>query len=253
MNRRWHGPGHHPIQARTDDRIETGPPPPRHRDPRTSTAGMLHGSGQTYDIFAAVFFGGRRRRVFTRLAGESGARAGDRVLDVGCGTGYFTRVLAQAVAPAGAAHGVDPSGEAITHARRVSHLANCTFGEGVAEALDAPDAAYDVVVSSLMIHHLPETVRPRAIREMFRVLRPGGSVLIAEFRPPSSLLGRRMITRLTGHGAMAENRVDLLEPMIREAGFEQVRSGELRPWTYYVQAQKPPGGPEPGVSGGGSL
>jgi ubiquinone/menaquinone biosynthesis C-methylase UbiE len=239
MSHRWHDPGHHPIQARADDQMATEPTPPRHRDPDTGTTGMLHGSGHAYDICAAVFFGGRRRRVFTRLAAESGARPGDRVLDVGCGTGYFTRVLAQAVAPAGAAHGVDPSREAISHARRLSHLDNSTFGEGVAEALDAPDAAYDVVVSSLMIHHLPETVRPRAISEMFRVLQPGGSVLIAEFRPPASRIGRRVITRVTGHDAMAENRVDLLEPMIRDAGFDQARSGEVRPWIYYVQAQKP--------------
>lgn len=240
MSRRLHDPGHHPIQARTDD--QTKPIPARHRDRDIGTTDMGHGHGRSYDIYAAIFFGGRRRRVFTRLATESGTRPGDRVLDVGCGTGYLTRVLAQAVAPNGAAHGVDPSGEAITHARRVTNLANCTFGEGVAEALDARDAAYDVVVSSLMIHHLPETLRPRAIGEMFRVLRPGGSILIAEFRPPASRIGRRVITRLTGHDAMAENRVDLLEPMLREARFEHARSGEVRPWIYYVQAQKPSGG-----------
>jgi ubiquinone/menaquinone biosynthesis C-methylase UbiE len=159
------------------------------------------------------------------------------VLDVGCGTGYFTRVMAEAVVPGGSAHGVDSSGEAITHARRVTRLANCTFSDGIAEALDAPDGSYDLVVSSLVIHHLPESLRPRAIGEMFRVLRPGGSVLVAEFRPPGSRIGRRMIRAHSP--AMADNRVDLLAPMIRQAGFEQLRSGDLRPWMHYVQALKP--------------
>lgn len=73
---------------------------------------------------------------------------------------------------------------------------------------------------------------------MFRVLRRGGSVLIAEFRPPAGRVGRYLIGALTGP-AMAENRID--EPMLREAGFEQPRSGDLRPWIHYVQAVKPAG------------
>jgi ubiquinone/menaquinone biosynthesis C-methylase UbiE len=206
----------------------------------TGTPGVLVGHGHTYDMFAAVHFGGRRRWVFTRLADESGARPGDRVLDVGCGTGYFTRVMAEAVMPGGTAVGVDPSREVIAYARRRTRLANCSFSEGIAEALEAPDGSYDVVVSSLMIHHLPERLRPRAIGEMFRVLRSGGSVLIADFRPPASRVGRHLLGALTDR-IMAENRVDLLEPVVREAGFEQLHNGDLRPWIHYVRAAKPTG------------
>jgi ubiquinone/menaquinone biosynthesis C-methylase UbiE len=237
MSHRRHHPGHS-IQSATETEVATEPTRPARPDPNAGTE-MGHGHGRSYDIYATVFFGGRRNRVFNRLAAESGARPGDRVLDVGCGTGYFTRLMAQAVAPGGTAHGVDPSSDAITEARRVTRLDNCTFGEGVAEALGAPDGAYDVVVSSWMIHHLPESLRHRAIAEMYRMLRPGGTVLISEFRPPASRIGRRLITKLTGHSAMANNRVDLLDPMIRKAGFEQPHSGELRPWTYYIHARRP--------------
>jgi ubiquinone/menaquinone biosynthesis C-methylase UbiE len=199
---------------------------------------IAHARG--HDLFGAIFLGRRRRRTFTRLAAESGARLGAAVLDVGCGSGYLTRVMAAAVGPDGTARGVDPSDAAISYARRCTRLANCTFSDGIAEALDAPDGSYDVVVSSLMIHHLPEDVRPQAIGEMFRVLRPGGSLLIAEFRPPASRIGRRLIGSLHSP-AMAENRVDLLAPMVREAGLEQLRSGDLRPSTHYVKAVKPSG------------
>jgi ubiquinone/menaquinone biosynthesis C-methylase UbiE len=211
------------------------------RDGRdTRTPGTLIAHRRSHDIFGAIFWGGRRRGALTWLAAESGARAGDAVLDVGCGSGDFTRVMAAAVAPGGTAQGVDPSEEAILNAQRLTRLPNCRFSDGIAESLDAPDRSYDVVVSSLMIHHLPEALRPQAIGEMFRVLRPGGSVLIAEFRPPSSRIGRRLIGGLHSP-AMAENRIDLLEPMVRETGFEQLRSGDLRPWTHYVKAEKPDG------------
>ena len=75
---------------------------------------------------------------------------------------------------------------------------------------------------------------------MFRVLRPGGSVLIADFRPPASRVGRHLLGALTDR-TMAENRVDLLEPVVREAGFEQLHNGDLRPWIHYVRAAKPTG------------
>lgn len=212
------------------------PAPSHHGGSGTPTHGKPNGH-RRHDILSPVFYGGRRRRVFTRLVAESGARPGDRVLDIGCGTGYFTRLVARAVAPGGAAHGVDSDGEVIEHAQRLTPVDNCSFSEGSAEALDAPDGAYTVVVSSLMIHHLPEALRRQAISEMFRVLRQGGTVLIAEFRPPASRIGRRLVAAHSP--AMAANRVDQLEPLLLDAGFEQFRSGDLRPWTHFVRARKP--------------
>jgi ubiquinone/menaquinone biosynthesis C-methylase UbiE len=196
-------------------------------------------TGHGHDVLASLFFAGRRHRIYTRLAALSGAHPGDRVLDIGCGDGYFTRLMAQAVTPVGTSHGVDPSAAAIGRARAINRLTNCTFSEGVAQSLDATDASYDVVVSSLMIHHLPEPVRPEAVGEMFRVLAPGGKLLIAEFRPPVNRIGRRLITPVTSP-AMQHNPIHLLEPLVRDAGFQQVQSGDLRPWIRYIQAVKDP-------------
>jgi ubiquinone/menaquinone biosynthesis C-methylase UbiE len=146
--------------------------------------------------------------------------------------------MAEAVGPHGTAEGVDPSTEAITHARRRTRLANCVFSQGVAEALDAPDGSYHVVVSSLMVHHLPEELRPQALGEMFRVLRPGGSVLIAEFRPPTSRVGRRLV------GALHAGRWRTTASTCSRRWFgKRASSGSAvaicAPWIHYLQAVKP--------------
>src|SRR5579863_3775730 len=112
--------------------------------------GEHRGHGAAHDLLAWVFFAGRRRAVYRRVVVLSGAQPGDQVLDVGCGDGYLTRLMAEAVGPSGTAVGIDPSAEAITAARRRTNLRNCSFAPGTAQAIEPADGTYDVVVSSLM-------------------------------------------------------------------------------------------------------
>lgn len=192
-----------------------------------------------YDLSASILFLGRRRATFQTLIVAAGVRAGQRVLDVGCGTGYLVRLLAEAVGPRGMAVGIDPSPEMLAHARRQARRAsNCQFQAGSAQTLDFLDDRFDVVVSSLAMHHVPEDMRLPAVREMLRVLRPGGRVLLAEVQLPRHGLGLRLLGRLHGLDRMAR-RVPDLEPLLAQAGFTDIRGGEAPPWLRYAQAVKP--------------
>jgi ubiquinone/menaquinone biosynthesis C-methylase UbiE len=62
--------------------------------------------------------------------------------------------------------------------------ANCSFVVGMAQGLPLPDQSFDVVASTLAAHHIPQAARRRAFGEMYRVLRPGGALLAADFRRP---------------------------------------------------------------------
>ncbi|WP_328551856.1 class I SAM-dependent methyltransferase [Streptomyces sp. NBC_00358] len=209
--------------------------------PHADTPGVTIGAPRTYELCGAFCFAGRRNRAFTRLAALSGAQRGDRVLDVGCGTGYLTRRMALAVGPEGSVTGVDPSPSVLAYARRKDRAgqgAACGYREGVAEDLGLPDGSFDTVVTSLMLHHLPEELRPTALKEMWRVLRPGGRLLVVEFRPPNSALGRHLVHGGLGH-AMSHNRTDLLDGIVAGAGFEIRGTGDVRPWLTYVQGARP--------------
>ena len=106
--------------------------------------------------------------------GFAGIGPGQRVLDVGCGTGVTTA----AVADLGAAVvGIDPSAPYLDHARRHRSRPGATFEQGDARALAHGDASFDAAVSTLVLDVVPDT-SPIA-REMRRVVRPGGVVASA--------------------------------------------------------------------------
>lgn len=211
-----------------------------HPSARPSGHGITIGTPRFYDLSAAVLFGGTRRRSYGQLLRAGGVKSGDRVLDIGCGPGFFARMLAQAVGAEGSVVGIDAAPEMIEYAgRKARRLANCRFQPGTAESLAFADASFDVVVSSLMMHHLPDEIRLKAAHEMRRVLRPGGTLLLADFTIPQRG-GWRLVASITGHaGDTWRRRMTPLEPLVAEADFTEARSGDAPPWLHYVRATKP--------------
>ena len=204
-----------------------------HASARPAGHGITIGTPRLYDLSSLLFFG--RRRAYRLLLSAGDVRRGDRVLDVGSGPGYFARMLAEAVGKEGSVVGVDAAPEMIDYAnKQARHLSNCSFQSGTAESLGFPDASFDMVASSLMMHHLPDEARLPAVREMKRVLRPGGKLLLADFTIPEHGAWR-VVAMLTGHAEM-QRRVPPLEPLIAEAGFTEIRSGEAPPWLHFVRA-----------------
>jgi ubiquinone/menaquinone biosynthesis C-methylase UbiE len=189
-----------------------------------TTGRVLHWAGR-YDLLAWLLLLGRERAFRERLVDLARVGPGDVVLDVGCGTGTLAIAAKRRVGPSGSVHGIDASPEMIARATAKAARAgvDVTFRTGVVEALPYADASVDVVLSTLMLHHLPRKARQACAREIRRVLRPGGRVLVVDFGPTPH--GKRgLIGHFHRHGY-----VDLRDivALLSDAGLGVVASGAV--------------------------
>jgi len=199
-----------------------------------SPRGVTIATPRLYEFTFELMTLGSRRATFRRLLNASGLQPGQRVLDVGCGTGYFARMLAQV--PDTEVVGIDASPEMLGYANRHPRKpANSRFELGAAEALSYPDASFDVVVSSLFMHHVPPDLQANVVREMRRVLKkPGGRLLVAEVQLPERGPSRWAF-ELLGAAGMARH-VPPLEQLAHDAGFTAIGRGQAAPWLFFVHA-----------------
>lgn len=192
-----------------------------HRGPVTS-GHVIHWA----PVYEAVF-GRFLRRTHDTVVELAALQSGERVLDVACGTGSLTLALKASVGPTGSVHGIDASPQMIelAHRNQREAAADVDFRTGVAEELPFADATFDVVVSQLAIHHLPDDLKQSAFAEMYRVLRPSGRCLIVDFEPPKSAVGR-LIGRLVPGPVMMRTNVTDYVVLMEKAGFREVETGK---------------------------
>jgi ubiquinone/menaquinone biosynthesis C-methylase UbiE len=164
-----------------------------------------------------------------RLIYRANIQPGQKVLDLGCGTGTLTVMLKEAV-PKALITGVDGDPEILCIARSKSAQAQAeiTWDRGLAFDLPYADGSFDAVLSSLVIHHLVSVDKVRAFREVRRILRPGGRFHVLDFGPPFSPLTRIQAALMMRLEEAADNFHGRLLPMLKEAGFYNASAAERR-------------------------
>jgi SAM-dependent methyltransferase len=168
----------------------------------------------------------REREFKRRLVEQMRIEAGQRVLDVGCGTGTLA-LLIKRDHPGSEVVGLDPDSQILAIARYKAERsgAQVRFEVGYADRLPYPDISFDRVTSSLVFHHLSHELKIRALQEAFRVLRSAGELHVADFGRPTSTLMRVALVpvRLVdGLGTRRDNVAGRLPAFMSEAGFREV-------------------------------
>jgi ubiquinone/menaquinone biosynthesis C-methylase UbiE len=188
-----------------------------------TTGAVMHGAF-FYDLMVWLMMFGRERAFREKILELARIETGESVLDIGCGTGTLAIAAKRRVGPAGSVSGIDPSPEMLARAGRKARKAglDVVFRNATAQALPFPGGRFDVVLTSAVLHHLPRDARAECAREMRRVLKPGGRLLVVDFAEAGGMEKQSSHSRHHGHLSLDE-----MIAMLNEAGLNIVESGAM--------------------------
>jgi ubiquinone/menaquinone biosynthesis C-methylase UbiE len=185
-----------------------------HRHDYLPAAG-LHMLLPVYDLLTRVL---GSARVYDAVTGRPELTGARRVLEIGCGTGNLIQRVRKAH-PSAQLTGLDPDPRALDIARRkAGSVPGLVFDQGYAQELPYADGAFDRVLSSMMLHHLDDPAKAAAVAEVFRVLEPGGMVLVADIRASDETITRLLHDAGFEHRVIGETRLRVFGPVVLHRG-----------------------------------
>jgi ubiquinone/menaquinone biosynthesis C-methylase UbiE len=190
------------------------------------TSGIALHSPVLYDLTVWFAMFGKERAFRNKLVELGRLRSGESVLDVGCGTGTLAIAAKRRVGTNGTVYGIDASPQMLARADKKTKKAGVevVFQNAVAEAIPFQDEKFDVVFSTVMLHHLPQKARLQAVKEIRRVLKPGGRALAVDFEGFSDQKRTILSHFHRPHGHVSAREIAAL---LSGAGLNIVESGPV--------------------------
>lgn len=196
----------------------------KQRHPRSTVARQTEGvtldhAAQVYDLLAPLMTLGLERRYHRLVIRQLALRGGERILDIGCGTGTLTRDIAAALTDKANSRctGLDAAEKMIAVAKKkAAGIPNIWFEAAVAERLPYENGSCDAAVSTFFFHHIHFELKKKVLAEAARVLKPGGRFVVADVDVPTTRFGN--ICARSGHWLFQQNEIaENIEGKLREA------------------------------------
>ncbi|HTI25376.1 MAG TPA: class I SAM-dependent methyltransferase [Kutzneria sp.] len=170
-----------------------------------------------YDVFTRLL---GAARVHGALIDQAELAAGQRVLEIGCGTGNLT-IRAKRTHPSVELVGSDPDPLALARAERKARgLNGIRFERGYGQELPYADGSFDRVLSALMFHHLDHDTKIATAAEVLRVLRPGGRLHLVDFAGHAHGAHGFLAQRMVKSGNLADNHDAGIAKLLSATGFD---------------------------------
>lgn len=183
----------------------------------------IHSWAKYYDLVVGILSLGREKKFRQTALELVSIEPGMNILDVGCGTGSLSVGAKQNLGNNGRVVGIDPSSIMIELARQKAEKTGVEvdFQVGVIENLEFNDGQFDLVLSSLMMHHLTDELKERGLQEVHRVSKPGGALLIIELDPGAFSLA----SLVHGHSSQLSAELEETRRIMERLGFEHLENG----------------------------
>ena len=176
----------------------------------------------SYDLYMKRITLGREDALRKMTVNLAQIKQGDCVLEIGCATGSLSLAAKRQVGQEGSVSAIDiiPGMIEVSKQKAAQAKMDVSFQVGNIQEIPFPDEHFDRVMCSFMIFHMSENVRNNGIKEIFRVLKPNGKLLVLDLALPPNKVSRAFLKLFLGF--MLKHNLEELKPIMESSGFAQI-------------------------------